>query len=195
MADNKSKGLVKADELASGLTNNLTNDNGVIRNLERLSEEDPDGFSSDVLNYINSLKAKIQQLQVSTMVCEQRDLIIENSKLITLNWGNPLVVAIKSEAIREFAEKIDQLFDRYAHILSHADCARKDYIKTDDGTEIEMQSVWDVFRLEKHGIAEYEEMNRLQENIELIEKGRLLAELKKDFRLLVKEMTEGNNAE
>lgn len=94
-------------------------DNDIIKRVERLSEEDPDGFSSDILNYINSLKATIQQLQLSTMVCEQRELIIENSKLITLNWGNPLVVAIKSEAIREFAE---ELTDRIVHndeIVNH----------------------------------------------------------------------------
>ena len=86
-------------------------DNEIIRSLERMREEDPDGFSSDVLNYINNLKAEIQQLQLSTMVCEQRELIIENAKLITLNWGNPLVVAIKSEAIREFAKELMQNLD------------------------------------------------------------------------------------
>jgi hypothetical protein len=38
-------------------------------------------------------------------------------------------------------------------------------------------------------------MNQLQENIETIAKERLLSELEKDFRLLVKEMMEGYHAE
>ena len=122
---------------------------------------------------------------------ERLELLIQSLNLVIVNL-NKEVETTKSEAIKEFAEKIDQLFYRYAHLRSHADCARKDYIKADDGTEIEMQSVWDVFTLKKYGIAEYEEMNRLQTNIELIEKGRLLAELQKDFKLLVKEMTEGS---
>lgn len=37
-------------------------------------------------------------------------------------------------------------------------------------------------------MSEYEEMHRLQQNIETIEKDRLLTELEKDFRVLVKEM-------
>jgi energy-converting hydrogenase A subunit M len=99
----------------------------------------------------------------------------------------------KAEAYREFAEKITEVFVRYAHLHSYAEGAKKDYIEAVDGTEIEMQSVWDVFALKKNGMAEYEEMNRLQNNIELIEKERLLTELEKDFRLLVKDLTGGGN--
>lgn len=140
-----------------------------------------DKLKRDALDLINRQQAESERLQKAIKV---QDIMIEQQDY--------KIKSAKSEAIKEFAEKIDQLFYRYAHILSHADCARKDYIEADDGTEIEMQSVWDVFTLKKYGIAEYEEMNRLQTNIELIEKGRLLAELKKDLRLLVKELTEGN---
>ena len=100
---------------------------------------------------------------------------------------------VKSEAYKEFAEKITEIFMQYAHLHSYADGARKDYIETVDGKEIEMQSVWDVITLQKNGMAEYEEMNRLQNNIELIEKDRLLTELEKEFRLLAKELTEKND--
>lgn len=96
---------------------------------------------------------------------------------------------LRTEAIKEFAEKITEIFMRYAHIHSYAEGARKDYIEAVDGTEIEMQSVWDVITLQKNGMAEYEEMSRLQKNIETIEKERLLTELEKDFRLLVEIMT------
>lgn len=58
------------------------------------------------LDLINRQKAEIEKLQVSTMVCEQRELIIENSKLVSLNWENQLVAGIKSEAIKEFAERL-----------------------------------------------------------------------------------------
>lgn len=136
---------------------------------------------------IERLKAEIEEVNEADRETELQALkeSKENAKLFC-----EAINHAKSEAIEEFAEKIDQLFYRYEHLHSHADMARKDYIKADDGTEIEMQSVWDVFTLKKYGIAEYEEMNRLQTNIELIEKGRLLAELQKDFKLLVKEMTE-----
>lgn len=190
-----SSGLAKADELANGLTSDLANDNEIIRGLERMSEEDPDGFSSDLLNLINRQKAEIERLQVSTMICEQRELLIENAKLITLNWGNPIIVAIKSETVREIAEKIDKLLNRYSHLHKQADKARQSTEEYADGTPKEMVSVWEVLSLKKWEMVDYEDMNTLQDNIETIAKERLLYELEKDFRLLVKEKTEGNNAE
>ena len=72
----------------------------------------------------------------------------------------------------------------------YADNARRDTIEAADGIYIEMQSVWDVFTLKNNEMSEYEEMNRLQKNIETIAEERLLKEIEKDFRLLVKEMTE-----
>ena len=92
------------------------------------------------------------------------------------------------QGIKELSDKITEIFMRYAHLHSYAEQSRQDYIETVDGYEIEMQSVWDVFSLKKYEMAEYEEMSRLQKNIETIEKERLLTELEKDFRLLVKEM-------
>ena len=53
-----------------------------------------------------------------------------------------------------------------------------------------MQSVWDVHTLIKNEMSEYEEMYRLQDNIENIAKERLLKEIEKDLRLLIKEMAE-----
>ena len=84
---------------------------------------------------------------------------------------------------------------RYAHLHPYAEGAREDFIEAVDGTEIEMQSVWDVFTLKKYEMSEYEEMNRLQENIETIATESLLTELEKDFRLLVKEMTDRSEEE
>ena len=103
-----------------------------------------------------------------------------------------LIKRIRAEAYKEFAEKITEIFKLYSHLHSRADEARKDYIITADGTEIEMQSVWDVLTLKKNEMVEFDEMNTLQDNIESIAKERLLTELEKDFRLLAKEMTEGN---
>lgn len=95
--------------------------------------------------------------------------------------------------VKEFAVKIAEVFSRYAHLHSYSEDARKDYIEADDGTEIEMCSVWDVLSLKKYEMSEYEEMNRLQKNIENIANERLLTELEKDFRLLAKELTESKN--
>ena len=114
---------------------------------------------------------------------EARDIAYESviNKLVDIEIA-------RKEGIKELSEKITEVFMRYAHLHSYAEGARKDYIETVDGKEIEMQSVWDVITLQMNGIAEYEEMSRLQKNIETIEKERLLTELEKDFRLLVKEM-------
>lgn len=98
---------------------------------------------------------------------------------------------IKENAIKEFAERIKKLLGRYAHIHKYADEARHSTEEYLDGTPMEFVSVWDVLSLEKWEMVEYETMNQLQENIETIAKERLLSELEKDFRLLVKEMMEG----
>lgn len=98
---------------------------------------------------------------------------------------------VRAEAIREFAEKIDQLLNRYSNLHKHADKAMESTEKYDDGTPIEMVSVYEVLSLEKWEMVDYETMSELQGNIETIAKERLLSELEKDFRLLVKEMTEG----
>lgn len=97
---------------------------------------------------------------------------------------------IKSEAVKEFADKINELLAHYSHLHNNAENAIRDTITAVDGTDIEMQSVWDVFTLKNNEMAEYEEMSRLQENIETIANERLLREIEKDFRLFVKEMTE-----
>ena len=98
------------------------------------------------------------------------------------------LITTKYEVIKELSEKITEIFARYAHLHAHADEARKDCIETVDGKEIEMQSVWDVITLQMNGIAEYEEMSRLQKNIETIGNDRLLIELEKEFWLLIKEL-------
>ena len=143
---------------------------------------------SNVLNLINRQKAKTERWK---MVIEQ----IEND-LQPLPFETNFEKAakrIKSEAIKEFADKINELLTRYSHLHDYADNARRDTIEAADGTDIEMQSVWDVFTLKNNEMSEYEEMNRLQKNIETIAEERLLKEIEKDFRLLVKEMTEVRN--
>lgn len=134
---------------------------------------------------INRQKAEIERLQKTgeeAVSCFTRMESLYKIKCKELEVA-------KSEAYREFAEKITEVFMRYAHIHHYAEGARRDYIEAVDGTNIEMQSVWDVCTLEKNGMAEYEEMGRLQNNIEMISKERLLTELEKDFQLLVKELT------
>ena len=136
-----------------------------------------DALKKDALDLINRQQAEIENLTVN-MNAFGRGMQIEAEKVKTA----------KAEAIKEFAEKTTEIFMRYAHIHNYADIARRDYIEAGDGHQIEMQSVWDAFMLKKYGMSEYEEMHRLQRNIETIEKDRLLTELEKDFRLLAKEM-------
>ena len=148
-------------------------------------------------NSATSYKAEIERLNsISDRlndICTKQDLEIEKLKAksdMADGYEDALVGMTKSEAIKELAEKITEVFMRYEHLYGQADSARREEVESADGTKIELFSVWDVITLNKHGMSEYEEMNRLQENIETIAKARLLTELEKDFRLLVKEMTE-----
>ena len=113
-----------------------------------------------------------------TKDCEKYIIAVLRDKLKTA----------KSEAVREFAEKITEIFVRYAHLHNYAEKSRTETIESAEGEKIEMQSVWDVLSLKKYEMAEYEEMSELQKNIEIIAKERLLTELEKEFRLLIKEM-------
>lgn len=146
-----------------------------------LKEMDVNSLTSErdaLQEMVSEQKAEIER---KTTECERLEIYMDELVKQELKQA-------KSEAIKEFADKITEVFLRYAHLHSYAEQARKDYIETVEGQDIEMQSVWDVITLQKNGIAEYEEMSRLQKNIETIEKERLLTELEKDFRLLLKEM-------
>lgn len=67
----------------------------IVKALERMSEEDPNGFSSDILDLINRQKAEIEILQkaikVQDIMIEQQDYEIKKAK---------------SEARKEFAERL-----------------------------------------------------------------------------------------
>lgn len=155
-----------------------------------------EAMRKSALNLIKRQKAEIERLQyikkhINDVILE--DCVPETPEAYNMCFQKLIkkltnTKAAKSETIKEFEEKITEIFKRYAHIHSFAEAARKDSIEAFDGTEIEMQSVWDVFTLKEHELVEYEEMGRLQSNIEVIEKERLLTELEKDFSLLLKEM-------
>lgn len=133
------------------------------------------GFMDEVGTWSNKYDVDVSNIHRLPLLAKE-DLSIRNN--------------IKSEAIKEFVEKVTEVFMQYAHLHNYADQARVAQVESVDGTKIEMQSVWDVLTLKKHDMAEYEEMGELQHNIEYIANDRLLTELEKDFRLLVKEMTE-----
>ena len=140
------------------------------------------------IDLINRQKAEIKLLERENKRLSQsadtafQDGLDENRDLFEKE--------VRPEIVKEFADKIDELLARYSHLHNNAENAKRDTIEAADGTDIEMQSVWDVFTLKNNKMAEYEEMNGLQKNIEVIAKERLLKEIEKDFRLLVKEMTE-----
>lgn len=154
-----------------------------------------------VKDLINHQKAEITDLKAKNEICAEviarQDKEIENLTKSVDNYESCLrsVEVIRANAIKEFADRIGKLLGRYAHLHKYADEARKSTEEYLDGTPMEMVSVWEVLSLEKWEMVEYETMNQLQENIETIAKERLLSELEKDFRLLVKEMTEEQNAE
>ena len=126
------------------------------------------------------MKAEIERLQHYKQSYDE--LKAEHLELIRS------IKTCRIEAIKEFAEKITEVFLRYAHLHTYAEKSRTETIESAEGEKIEMQSVWDVLSLKKYEMAEYEEMSELQINIEIIAKERLLTELEKDFRLLKKEI-------
>ena len=149
--------------------------------------------AKNALDLINRQKAEIKKLnmdnkEINILINMQEKNIREQQVIIdTLRILNK---SVASEAIKEFAEKIDKFLERYSHIHEDAERAMSDVIECDNET-IEMQSVWDVHTLIANEMgSEPEEMNRLQDNIETIAKERLLKEIEKDLRLLVKEMAE-----
>jgi hypothetical protein len=144
----------------------------------------------DVLALVNRQKAEIDRLnhiraELSKEIDKLRDMVAQNEGVLPRYEQ-----LIKAEANKEFAEKISKIFERFSHVHNYAEKAKRCTIETDEGTSIELVSVWNVMDLKKHEMVDYETMNELQDNIETISKERLLSELEKDFRLLVKEMTE-----
>ena len=114
-------------------------DNEIIKALERMSEEDPDGFSNDILDFINRQKAEVESLK-------RRDSITQ--KLLNDSWKrieelDKLCKKIKSESRKEFAdeflEKLNQendLYVRCAKNLLSEDFQRGYEEKNDDVVKI-----------------------------------------------------------
>lgn len=139
----------------------------------------------------NRQKAEIEKLQLSRNQELKEIERLKNECFCIANerdaYKDILDTAV-TEAIKEFAEKVDELLSRYSHLHKQADEVRQSTEEYADGTPREMVSVWEVLSLKKWEMCDYETMSTLQDNIETIEKARLLSELEKDFMLLKKEM-------
>lgn len=86
-------------------------DKEIIKGLERMSEEDPCGFSSDVLDLINRLQAENNTLkyQVNRLkkYDERRDIALHSR----------LIAEARAEAIKEFADKLrEKMRNEVLHI-------------------------------------------------------------------------------
>lgn len=191
MADNE---IIKALECCA----NNTNDSVCYENKCPLfGQKCIDILSKNALDLINRQKAEIERLKtvkkhIDTVIHRDCEYVSNESyneafqKALARLYDN---TNAKSEAIKEFAEKIDELLKRYSHLHKRADEARRSTEEYADGTPMEMVSVWEVLSLKKWEMADYENMNALQDNIETIAIERLLTEIEKDFKLLEKEMT------
>lgn len=81
-------------------------DNEIIKALERMSAEDADGFSSDILDLIKRQQAEIERLKSNNgatqhLLSEAWESIEEKDK-----WAEKRERIAKSEAITEFAERL-----------------------------------------------------------------------------------------
>lgn len=76
-------------------------DDDIIKGLQRMSEEDPDGFSADVLDLINRQRTEIDNLnkQMEWLTGYNGNLINANTAL------SEEILAAKTEAYKEFAER------------------------------------------------------------------------------------------
>lgn len=55
------------------------NDSEIIKGLQRMSNEDPDGFSSDVLDLINRQQAGIEFLKTKTVLLESEKALLTDA--------------------------------------------------------------------------------------------------------------------
>lgn len=152
-----------------------------------------DDAMKEALALINRQKAEIERLQecpkcVYAYDGETMEYCVEGP---CPNFKT--AAEIRAEAVKEFAEKVDELLKRYSHLHKYAEEARRTEEEYADGTPMEMVSVWEVLTLKKWEMCDYETMNTLQHNIEVIEKARLLSEIEHDFELLKKEMVGADN--
>ena len=83
-------------------------DNEIIKALERMSAEDADGFSSDILDLIKRQQAEIERLKnvppVATVVFDKNDI----RNILAEKFGDieTTIKEMRSEAITEFAERL-----------------------------------------------------------------------------------------
>lgn len=172
-------------------------DNEIIKYLESIISRYKNAtYHVSCIVNINILKEALDTIKEQKAEIEELKDILEkvptNAYDLQVEASEKLENQIKSEAIKGVIKKINELLERYSAIHNSAEIAMQDVIECDNET-IEMQSVWDVHTLIANEMgSEPEEMNRLQDNIETIAKERLLKEIEKDFRLLVKEMTESS---
>ena len=92
-------------------------DNEIIKALERMSEEDPAGFSSDVLDLINRQKAEIERLNETkdewklSAINKARRVDELTNEIAKLKFSS-MIGATRAEAIKEFAERLHKIFSQ-----------------------------------------------------------------------------------
>lgn len=86
------------------MTDKKFTDEEIIKGLQRMSEEDPDGFSADVLDLINRKTAEIEMLnkQMEWFAGYNGNLISANTAL------SEEILLAKTEAYKEFAERLKE---------------------------------------------------------------------------------------
>ena len=104
----------------------MTN-NEIIKALERMSAEDADGFSSDILDLIKRQQAEIERLTSynSTLTLINQDILYALETEIT---------KAKYEAITEFAERLKDYAWYYVVDMTAIDRIAKEMTEGDNGT-------------------------------------------------------------
>lgn len=102
-------------------------DNEIINALARMSEEDPNGFSSDILDFVKHKNAEIEKKDTEIAILNRKnetlkdevsalrsevDMLNENIKAMLINNAKigRALKQLKSEARKEFAERLKEIY-------------------------------------------------------------------------------------
>lgn len=147
---------------------NKMTDNEVIKALERMSEEDPEGFSADLLDFIKRLRAEKETFE--TLANEYKDRVelleIEKSAMQHRIDKQQAEIEKKSKAVVKAAQEIVDLKIERESMRSAAN-SFKMHLKTYQDIESTISEFWDG--LEKLSMFKGKEKPTLEELLEYIE--------------------------
>lgn len=104
-------------------------DKDIIKALKRMSEEDAEGFSSDVLELIQKQQAEIERLNILVKIGKQRTKDYRTMR--------DMAKTARAEAIREFAKRLGE----YIEYRYNENCDFVPYVRLSDVEKVVYEMV------------------------------------------------------